>query len=383
MGAFFQNIHIRKTPAFSLEGLQALLTQQMESEGCTPVEPEGCDLLVTILAPENSQWVSVASDRFSFDSAQAVRDTLLPYSRAFSADVLGAVCMDSDLFFMNLVNADDGTDGWFNAGWGPKYRRTALTPFRGKVTDFEGFREALKGQWCFAEEPFQKAAPYLGMDIEQTLFNCDADGTFPSEIRLGFRLPQDQAAAPPVLTWRTSSGLTDTKFTVGFLNTGGKSRGLQIVFGSNPLRKSIDNWVESGEMTIEDAYLTIGFPNGCKETRIPITLEKAISNGGQLVLGWASPDIPIPAGVDPKLPPRRAADLESKRTIYIYYKVRGNLRKLLDVCVFAFPLENLSAGGGGWWRYLGYDTPREYVKAHNKQMRKGSPFWIDPADYDL
>lgn len=98
MGTFFQNIHIRKTPAFSVEELRAFLTRQMEAAGYTPAEPKNCDLLVTMLAPEHSEWISVASDAFSFDSAQAVKDILLPYSKAFSTDVLGAMCMDSDLF---------------------------------------------------------------------------------------------------------------------------------------------------------------------------------------------------------------------------------------------------------------------------------------------
>lgn len=381
MGTFFQNIHIRKTPAFSVEELRAFLTRQMEAAGYTPAKPKNCDLLVTMLAPEHSEWISVASDAFSFDSAQAVKDILLPYSKAFSTDVLGAMCMDSDLFFMNLVNAGDGTDGWFNAGRGPKYRHTALAPFRGKVTDYEGFRKALKSEWCFAEEPFQNAAPYLGMDMEQTLFNCDADGTFPEEIRLGFRLPQGQA--PPVLTWHSSHGPTDTKFMVGFLNTGGKSRGLQIVFGSNPLRKPIDNWVESGEMTIEDAYLTIGWSNRSSEKRIPITLEKQIADNGQLVLAWTDPNFPIPAGVDPKLPYLRALRLEFEREIDIHYKIRGNLRKVLEVCVFINPLKNYPAGSSCWWEYRGYDTPKEYIEAWNKRREKGSLFWKDPADYDL
>ena len=67
MGLFFENIHIYKNEKYDTEVLKEAIVRHMSQNGFQPVsdDKEG-NVSVVIYEPDNSDWVSVASDVFQF-----------------------------------------------------------------------------------------------------------------------------------------------------------------------------------------------------------------------------------------------------------------------------------------------------------------------------
>ena len=385
MGMFFNNIHIRKNEKYSADALREMLIRELEGKGYSslPENSEEAEVSVVIYAPEGSDWVSVASDCFMFNTAKDTKAAAFPISEKFGTDVLAAACFDSDYLMMNIINAADGTDGWVNVGsmYGMKRpRRTSIASWKRKVTDCKKFKAIIKGKTVFAEEAFYASAELFGMTAEQCALESDhteelEEGTF---TRLFFSLPEGTQKELPRLEARHFSltpceiGKSDCFFVN---NKGGRSKGIRVVF--------VGDYIEDNQLTFENVTLESDF--GSKERKVtPIKLEKIKNASGQSILCWEDKNFQIPPAVDPSIPLMRYQKLEFERQFGVRFTVQGNPRKVLDVTVFIVPLENNPEGGACWCVYLHSGTKEDYIEEHNKTWsRFDSTKQLDPKDFDL
>ena len=383
MGMFFSNIHIRKNERFSLDEFKKMLVADMKKEGYTLLESdEEADVSVVIYAPEKSEWVSVASDCYNFNTAKDTKAAALPISEKFGTDVLAAACYDSDYLMMNLINATDGTDGWVNVGsmYGMRLpRRTRISPWKGKVTDIEKFKSIIKEKDAFAEDVFYSSAQLLGMAADQCFLDTNHADEFDETalIRFSFSLPEGMQKELPRLRIEHFSlmpcrmGKSNCEFVT---NKGGRSKGVGIMF--------VGDYLENDQLTIENVTFESDFGSDNRKIT-PIKLEKTKNANGQTVLYWEDKNFRIPPAVDPAIPAMRRHELEYKRQFGVRFTVQGNPRKILDVKFFIIPLENRQKGSACWYCYMYSGTKERFIENHNRTWKKHPEEWLDPKDFDL
>lgn len=366
MGSFFSNIHVRKCDKYSPEHLKDYLCAEMSRKGFLPVlnSDEG-DISVTIFEPEESEWVSVASDEFNFSSLENIRGITEPLSLLFETDVLAASCEDSDYLMMNLVNKTDGTDGWINVGslYGMKMlRRTSLAPWKSKVSDFEKLKEAVRGNYVFAEEAFYAAVPLLHMHQEQV---CLEPGKPTGRLNgtvytMAFTAPESQEKELPKLTipmFTTMPCKIGESACVFVNNKGGKSKGIGILF--------FGDYIEKDEIIFENVTFESDYGSE-KRNVVPITLEKVKCSNGTTGLYWENPDFVISPAVSESVPIMKRMDLEFKKSFGVRFTPKGNPRKVLDIRVILIPLENKMDGQVSWYVWRGHASKAAYIEQHNE-----------------
>lgn len=190
-----------------------------------------------IYCPENSSWVSVASDCYDFGSAESAKTAATPFSEKFKTDVIAAMCTDSDYLMMNLINTEKHLNGWINQGelYGePHPRRNSFVRWKSVVSDYEKFSSVVKERCVFAEEAFYLSAPLLGMDIEQCALQPDGSGIKKSEnLRmLYFSSPNSTEKEPPVLRIELFDGRpcsSENSMFVFVNNKGGRSKNMAVM----------------------------------------------------------------------------------------------------------------------------------------------------------
>ena len=202
MGLFFENIHIRKSAMYDTRILKNQLIRYFEEKGFQ-LDPQDAEesVSVVIYEPENSAWVSIASELFQLETEEDIQKVAEPLSQCFETDIISAGCYDSDYLRLSLLNVCDGTDGWINVGRaeGMKLlRRTSLVPWKKVVDDMDALKKLVKAEYVFAEEAFYELATLINMTSEQASLEADyVDGlAFENVTTLKFIVPEGNIKLP-------------------------------------------------------------------------------------------------------------------------------------------------------------------------------------------
>ncbi len=379
MGLFFENIHIHKNEKYNTDVLKEALIKYLGENGFKLVSDnkEG-DVSVVIYEPDSSDWVSVASDIFQFNTEEAIRKVVKPISQCFETDIISASCYDSDYLRLSILNINDGTDGWINVGKTEEIknlRRTSLTPWKKIVDDIKTFKDIVREEYVFKEEAFCKIADLIKMSPEQTVLDVGhTDFLHPEKmIRLEFIAPEGTIKPPKLEIPRY--GLMPCQIgesqIVSVYNSGGKSRGLGIMF--------IGDYVDNEEIIFEDVQLQLLSKEG--RQFVPIELKKVDWAYGKKCYYWSDADFPLPPAVNKSIPLIKRMNLESEREIGIRFTPIGNQRKALDIKIVVYPLANSMDGQTSWYVYRYSGSKRKYIEDSNERWK--SLYRLDIDDYDL
>lgn len=377
MGNWFSNMHIRKKEGLTGGKVTNALLQMMCSQQYEPVELEtDADGALIVINSESSEWFSVYSNLIPF-VAPAKKKLAKPLSKELHTDVLCIADYDSDLVYMNLINADERVNAW--AAVGQPYAlsrlcRLNLGAWKKKVTDFDKFKTSFRAKYLFAEDVLDEIEEllclprtYSGASFE----DLEEFGTDAKETKLYFRLtalPQ-QNELPKLRFWSRSlmPCSMETANAVSVLNMGSASKGLSVYF--------IGSYVEKDEITFSD----VCFSGHSDE--IPVELTKIQLQDGQWAYYYHASDLSLPPKIDGRLPMRRQMDMESERKICLKFTPHGNKRKLLDITVVLVPDEN-PAGQIGWNVWQEYGSKAEYIKEYNARFTSDIHPPLKESDFD-
>ncbi|MBQ6431666.1 MAG: hypothetical protein IJJ99_07320 [Oscillospiraceae bacterium] len=387
MGLFFANLHVRKNENYDTEALKDTLIRLLAEDGFTPAQDESeGNICVAICAPPRSEWVSVASDTFQVGVDDSMARTAARLSQRFDTDVITAACFDSDDLQLSLLNTRDGTDGWINVGRSeevPHRRRTKLSPWSKLVGDMPRLKEIVRTEHVFAEEAFAQIAELIRMEPAQATLEVGASDLLPAGqiTRLFFAAPPG-TVKPPKFEIALYGGMPcriGESSVVSVHNAGGKSKGLGVMF--------IGDCVDQGEIAFEDVKLQLRRKKAWEF--VPIELKKADRGDGKTCWYWVDPSFPIPPAVNENIPLRKRLLLAFERGIGVRFTPVGNPRKVLDITVVVYPLENPN-GQASWCVYRLYGTKRDYIEQHNVGIQKTldnggrvGELLLNPDDYDL
>lgn len=377
MGQFFSNLHIRKKPELCAEDIKKYFIAEMQKKGYALIDnadEEAVRLL--IYAPEESGWISIASEETEFSSYDDANNAAAALLRAFSSPVIAALCLDSDYLLLDLVSNGEKKDGILCAGRPEgmiKPVRKRLSPFKGYVTDFSRFRQIADEEYVMAEEAFCEAAPLFGMKAEQCSLCPENIGEADSEGLevLYFTPPAGmEKEKPEFKIWHFClvPCRMDEDNCVFVVNEGGRSKGLKVIFTGD--------YIENDDLVFENVRIT------ARGYEKKIELIRGRDKDGKALLYYEDNDIVIPKALSRELPEMKRMNLELDRIIAVRFNVRGNERKLLDIKVWMIPLEN-PAGADVWYVYRLDGSKRAYIEDMNSDNPEGSPFYIDPQRYDL
>lgn len=379
MGMFFNNIHVRKNEEYDLKQLKNQLIKQMKEKGYKFVsDNDDGDLSVVIYEPEDSEWISVASDDFQFTTLDSIKSTIAPISDMFHTDVIAAECNDSDYLMLNFLNTNDDTDGWINIGslYGiKKLRRNSIAPWKNKVNDYDCFKEVVKKQYTFAEDAFYEIAEYINMQPRQACLETDnlSDLDNINVYKLSFFAPGIEKNLPKLVipTYNLMPCKIGESCCVFVNNQGGKSKGIGVMF--------VGDYVEDDEIIFQNVTFESDYGSE-KRKIVPIELKKVELMNGKQAFYWNDKDFMIPPAVSKDIPMIKRMDLEFKKKFGVRFVPQGNPRKTLDIKVVIFPLENSYDGQVSWCVYERFKTKEAYIEDYNKTWRKKE---LDPNDFDL
>ena len=367
MGNWFSNLHISKNDSVSLESITDYLSKKMLSDGYSVVpSQEEADLSYAILTSDDSKWFSVYSDGFSFDDPGSFSAFATPLSEAFSADVLGISCFDSDYLFLNLINASDKTDAWLSigsaSGLGIK-RRTNLSAWKKKVADHSKLKETSKAKYTFAEDSLADLERQLSLPLDHSGISYEEleDICMNTEITyLYFKLPESAAInEPPVFDLRSYSFYMQINHPVviSVLNTGGVSKGFSVYF--------FGPFVENDELVFYDVSV-IEDKGPSKNTKFE--LQKAQFNG-QWAYYFHYPNFRIPPKVDDRLSEIKQARQELERQISVRFIPRGKPINLYDLKIAIVPDKN-PAGMSVYSLSYFYKSKKSFIDSYNQKAKE-------------
>lgn len=397
MGLFFSNIHIRKNDQFDLSRLEDALIKSMTSQGYQLVDSEeDSELSAQICCDDITEWVSVASDFFDFQTPEDTRSAAEPLSVLFQTDVLAVTCVDSDFMMLNLINEADGTDAWINVGMPYDDQFPRRTGFRNKknnvvgigfgawenkVTDYDAFQSVMQAEYTFAEDALCRAGELLGLPPSQSTLTADDDSsdTRNTRIMLFFARHQNVQRELPKLELNMPSLMpcVDGKDSCVFVsNKGGASQGIAVTFQGD--------YIEKDEITFDQVQLEYDISHNPRRV-IPIQLEKRKAADGSYVWYWEDKEFAIPEKVDPGLSLNKYLNMEQKRIFGVRFVPHGNPRKMLDIVVFIAPLENnCQKGAACWYAWRHSSDKAAYIEEFNKNWKGFDDSQIlDPNDFDL
>lgn len=366
MGSWFSNIHIRKNETATEETVEKCIDKFMASKQYLPCTSEtDADGAIAIVASEDCCWISIYSDLLSIEEPSKCAEIMVSLSSELQTDALGISCFDSDYLYLNLINTSDKTDAWIGigsaSGLGIK-RRSGLSAWKKKVSDFQAFSESAKKKYVFAEEFLAMVERCLELPTIQSSASYEYLRDFELDKKAKhfyFKHPDEMKTKElPVLVQRTSSldpCFLDKPSSINGLNIGGKSKGLSVFF--------IGPYVEHDEITFSDVAF-IRFKNNCPENN-PIELKKVQLTDGQWAYFYHAPDFEIPQKVDERLPVKKRMDAEFERSFAVRFVPHGNPRKILDITVVLVPDEN-PAGQTGWNVWHSSGSKEEYIERYNR-----------------
>ena len=156
MGSWFSNIHIRKNETTTEETIEKYIGKIMASKHYLPCTSEiDADVAIAIVVSEDCRWISIYSDLLSLEIPSKCAEIMVLLASELHTDVLGISCFDSDYLYLNLINTLDKTDAWIGigsaSGLGIK-RRSGISAWKKKVSDFQAFSESAKNKYVFAEQ---------------------------------------------------------------------------------------------------------------------------------------------------------------------------------------------------------------------------------------
>lgn len=370
MGSWFSNIHIRKNETAAEEMIEKYIGKFMASKHyllCTSeIDADGA---VAIVASEDFQWISVYSDLLSLEAPSKCAEILALLSSELHTDVLGISCFDSDYLYLNLVNTDDKTDAWIgigsSLGLGIK-RRSGVSAWKKKVSDFQAFSESVKKKYVFAEEFLAMTERCLALPTIQSTASYEYMKEFELDKKAKyfyFKLPADMKTKEPVkLVPHMYSGMPcflDKPSVVDGINVGGESRGLSVYF--------LGPYVENDEITFSDVCF-VKWKNNRTEA-VPFDLTKVQLSDGQWAYYYHDPGFRIPPKVDDGLPMSKQMRVASERSIIVRFVPHGNARKILDITVVLVPDKN-PEGQTGWnvWHHWG--SKKAFIDQYNAAWEK-------------
>ena len=369
MGFFFSNMQIRLTEAGSVQTVTEIMTEILLAQGFHRVErAEDADITLSFYTPK-SNWLSVCSDGFGFETEEAVRRYCEPISQRLAGDVVTISCFDSDCLLLHRLNPTDGREAWAKLGRYPGIKqRTTLAKWRDLVTDADQWAAACKADYVFAEDALEKLEPLLALAPEQGRFCPEllAEGLYDGTKTLGFALPETEKPELPTLKLLMPSLMPcemGKDCFISAINTAGKSFGLAIAFSGS--------YVENDEIRFRDVQLEYDFNRRPRPT-IPMKLEKRQAQDGQWIYYAEAPQLQIPPAAKTQLPMQKAMQEEFKRAIGLRFTPEGNGRKRLDITVHFIPLRN-PAGQCAWcvWRFFG--SKQAFVQQHNRTWSAHQP----------
>lgn len=370
MGSWFSNIHIRKNETATEETVEKYIGKIMASKHYLPCTSEtDADGAVAIVASEDCCWISIYADLLSLEDPSKCAEIMVPLSSELHTDVLGISCFDSDYLYLNLINTADKTDAWLGigsaSGLGIK-RRSGISAWKKKVSDFQAFSESVKKKYVFAEEFLAAVERCLELPTVQSSASYEYLKDFELDKKAKyfyFKLPEDMKTKEPVkLVPRMYSGMPcflDKPGVVDGINVGGESRGLSVYF--------IGPYVENDEITFSDVCF-VKWKNNQTET-IPFDLTKVQLADGQWAYYYHDPGFRIPAKVDDRLPMSKRMRAENEHSIIVRFIPHGNHRKILDITVVLVPDKN-PEGQTGWnvWHHWG--SKKAFIDHYNAAWEK-------------
>ena len=241
MGSWFSNIHIRKNETATEETIEKYIGKIMASKHYLPCTSEiDADGAIAIVASEDCRWISIYSDLLSLEEPSKCAEIMVPLSSELHTDVLGISCFDSDYLYLNLINTSDKTDAWIGigsaSGLGIK-RRSGISAWKKKVSDFQAFSESVKKKYVFAEEFLAAVERCLELPTVQSSASYEYLKDFELDKKARyfyFKLPEDMKPKEPVkLVPHMYSGMPcflDKPSVVDGINVGGESRGVSVYF---------------------------------------------------------------------------------------------------------------------------------------------------------
>lgn len=381
MGSWFSNIHIRKNNTVTEETIEKCISNFMAAKHYLPCASEiEADGAVAIVASEDCHWISVYADLLSLEDPGKFGEIAIPLSSELHTDVLGISCFDSDYLYLNLINTEDKTDAWIGigsaSGLGIK-RRSGISAWKKKVSDFQAFSESAKKKYVFAEEFLAMAERCLELPAIQS----SASYEYLKDLELDkkakyfyFKLPEDMKSKDPVkLVPHMYSGMPcflEKPSIVDGINVGGESRGLSVYF--------IGPYVENDEITFSDVSFVKRKNNRAES--VPFELTKVQLADGQWAYHYHDPGFRIPPKVDDRLPMSKRFRMECERSIIVRFIPHGNPRKMLDITVVLVPDKN-PEGQTGWNAWHRYGSKEKFIEQFNKSwelLRKMSPAATPP-----
>lgn len=376
MGSWFSNLHIRKNGVMTEETVVKNLIEFMETRNyILSASKDDADGAIAITADEDCQWISVYSDLLIFEDPEKYTEIAAPLSAVLQTDVLGIACFDSDYLYLNLINAEDQTDAWIGigsaSGLGIK-RRTGLTAWKSKVSNFQHFSESAKKEYIFAEGFLIEAESCLDLPANKSSacyeyledYNLEKTAKY-----LYFKLPDEMKPKEPVrLVFHTYSCMPcflDQPSIVNAINTGEGSKGLSVYF--------LGPYVENDEITFSDVCF-VKQKNHRMES-IPFELTKIQLSNGQWAYYYHDPGFRIEPKVDDRLPISKRLNMSLERSIVVRFTPHGNPRKILDISVVLVPDKN-PKGQTGWNAWSKWGSKKAFIEQYNQtwdQSRTTSP----------
>lgn len=365
MGSWFSNLHIRKHNLITEAAVTEYICKAMVAKQYMPVASENeADCGFAIVTDENSQWYSVYSELFPFDEPEQFADYATAMSEELKTDILGISCFDSDYLSLQLIDAAKKVDAWAGigsaAGLGIR-KRTKLSAWKNKVSDFEAFQQSVKKKYVFAEEVLGEIEACiclpqnLGLASYEYLSDLELSG---QATYLYFKLPESMKTQdPPKLVQYMPSLMPcflEKPSIVGGINTGGASKGISVYF--------VGPYVENEEITFSDVSF-VKWKNNQAEA-VPFELKKVQLSDGQWAYYYHDPGFKIFPKVDERIPAAKRMRVQSERSIIVRFVPHGDPRKILDISVVIVPDKN-PQGQTGWNVWHQFGSKKEYIRFHN------------------
>lgn len=330
MGAFFNNLHIRKNETADVGSVKKEFTEYLKSKGYQPTENgDDADDTAYIYTSDNSDWITVFSDVLEIGDEQTFAEILHPFSKALNTDALAVACVDSDFLFMNLIN--DGANL-------PVFQATACS----ETADEHAKEGELVTVYLKCPETEEKELPNFFFDSS------------------GFIVDVDR------------------KYHVSAINKGGKSKGVEVVI--------LGDFIKNNEITFSDTFLSYGSYEKRKD--FAVTLERGNLQTGEEVLYAVCPNIPIQSKIPENLSQKKIFDLALNRSIHFWFTPHGSKRRILDLRIVIMPLENPIDGQCVFYPWQWFESKKAFIEASNKRgrdlIKRGVKCTLlDPNDYDL
>ncbi len=198
MGLSFRNYHIQRVEGIGRENLLEQLSAGLRKQGYVSCEADDAAFGLHVLIPEHSCWISVVPDQAEDSETEKILlHQMVSLSKALSAYVLIADCIDSDFASLSLVHASKNIMGKLVVGqpyWETE-SEVVLDAWKELVTDIEHLHSVLEEEYTFAEDGLEHVAGTLGMAEGQIGFMSDTRADENEMLRLYFRQEKKRGKA--------------------------------------------------------------------------------------------------------------------------------------------------------------------------------------------